>query len=68
MPELRGLLTFGLAAFVLVTHLTRFAVDVGRTRTASGTTRARLLARPPPVTWLRACTSVARISVRQSRL
>ena len=40
-----ALLTFGLAAFVLVTHLTRLVVDVGRTRAASGLAAGRGLAR-----------------------
>ena len=31
-----------------------------------GSTRARLVASPPPVMWLKACTSVVRVSARQS--
>lgn len=44
LSGLRGvsaLLTFGLAAFVLVTHATRLVVDVRRTRAASGLGTAR---------------------------
>ena len=48
LSGLRGvsaLLTFGLAAFVLVTHFTRVVVDVGRTRASSGLGAARGTAR-----------------------
>lgn len=44
LSGLRGisaLLTFGLAAFVLVTHATRLVVDVGRTRAVAGLGAAR---------------------------
>lgn len=48
LSGLRGisaLLTFGLAAFVLVTHATRLVVDVRRTRSGSGTGAGRAAVR-----------------------